>query len=80
MTEEAMQRLEDKSAFYQAALIESQMYARFGALMEEFDVLACPTVLTNRMAADFNPVKGDYIVTGEVKESTSPCPPVTSST
>ena len=68
MAEEAMQRLEDKAAFYQAALVESQMYARFGALMEEFDVLVCPTVLTNRLAADFNPVKDDYIVKGKVKE------------
>jgi Asp-tRNA(Asn)/Glu-tRNA(Gln) amidotransferase A subunit family amidase len=68
MAEEAMRRLEDKAAFYEAALVESQMYACFGTLMEEFDVLVCPTVLTNRMAADFNPVKDDYIVKGKVQE------------
>ncbi|MBW2493140.1 MAG: amidase [Deltaproteobacteria bacterium] len=68
MAKDAMRRLEDKAAFYEAALVESQMYARFGTLMEEFDVLVCPTVLTNRMAADFNPAKDDYIVKGEVKE------------
>jgi Asp-tRNA(Asn)/Glu-tRNA(Gln) amidotransferase A subunit family amidase len=68
MAEEAMRRLEDKGAFYEAALVESQMYARFGTLMEEFDVFVCPTVLSNRMAADFNPVKDDYIVNGKVQE------------
>jgi Asp-tRNA(Asn)/Glu-tRNA(Gln) amidotransferase A subunit family amidase len=67
MAQEAMRRLEDKGAFYEAALVESQMYARFGTLMEEFDVLVCPTVLSNRMAADFNPVKDDYIVNGKVQ-------------
>jgi Asp-tRNA(Asn)/Glu-tRNA(Gln) amidotransferase A subunit family amidase len=69
MAKEAMRRLEDnKGAFYEAALVESQMYTRFGTLMEEFDVLVCPTVLSNRMAADFNPVVDDYIVNGKVLE------------
>lgn len=68
MVAEAAERLKDTDAFYEAAIVESQMYARFGTLMAEFDVLVCPTVLSNRMAADFNPVKDDYIVNGKVQE------------
>ena len=67
MAEEAIKRLEDRDAFYKAACIESQMYARFGALMQEFDALVCPTVLTNRMAADFNPATDDYVVDGKAQ-------------
>ncbi len=68
MVAEAAERLKDTDAFYEAAIVESQMYARFGTLMAEFDVFVCPTVLSNRMAADFNPVKDDYIVNGKVQE------------
>ena len=68
MVAEAAERLKDTDAFYEAAIVESQMYARFGTLMEEFNVFVCPTVLSNRMAADFNPVKDDYIVNGKVQE------------
>lgn len=67
MAEEAIKRLENRDAFYKAACVESQMYARFGALMQEFDALVCPTVLTNRMAADFNPATDDYVVDGNVQ-------------
>lgn len=68
MTVKAMKRLEDKRAFYEAAKIESQMYSRFGALMENFDALASPTVLTTGLRADFNPAKDDYMVNGKVPE------------
>jgi len=67
MAAEAMQRLEDRNAFFKAACVESQMYARFAALMQEFDALVCPTVLTNQMAADFNPATDDYLVNGKVQ-------------
>jgi Asp-tRNA(Asn)/Glu-tRNA(Gln) amidotransferase A subunit family amidase len=68
MTKAAMQRLEDKGAFYGAACIESKMYSRFGALMENFDVLVCPTVTSTGLRADFNPAKDDYRVNGKVPE------------
>jgi Asp-tRNA(Asn)/Glu-tRNA(Gln) amidotransferase A subunit family amidase len=68
MAKASMRRLEDKNAFYDAARIESQMYARFGTLMEKFDALVCPTVLSTRMAADFNPINDDYVVAGKVQE------------
>jgi amidase len=68
MADDAHSRLGDTSAFYDSACIESQMYARFGALMEKFDVLVCPTVLTNRLSADFSPATGDYVVDGKTQE------------
>ena len=68
MTLEAMQRLENKQAFYDAACIESQMYARFGALMQEFDALVCPTVLSSGLRADFNPATEAYVVNGKQQE------------
>lgn len=68
MTIEAMRRLDDKRAFFEGALIESQMYARFGRLMQDFDVLVCPTVLSNKLTAGFNPVVDDYIVNGNVQD------------
>ena len=68
MALESLQRMEDKTAFYKAAVIESQMYARFGALMTKFDALVCPTVLTVGLGADHNPVKDQYIVNGKVQE------------
>jgi Asp-tRNA(Asn)/Glu-tRNA(Gln) amidotransferase A subunit family amidase len=64
MTVKAMERLKDVRAFYDAATIESQMYARFGALMESFDALVCPTVLTTGLRADFNPANEPYLVNG----------------
>lgn len=67
-TEDAMARLQDVNAFYQGALIEAQMYTRFGRLMTEFDVLICPTVMSNKMTAGFNPAVEDYIVNGKVQE------------
>jgi amidase len=68
MADDARRRLEDTGAFYDSACVESQMYARFGALMEKFDVLVCPTVLTNRLSAEFNPATGDYVVGGKTQE------------
>jgi len=65
---EAMQRMDNKTAFYEGAVVESQMYARFGALMTGFDVLVCPTVLATGMKADFNPATDDYTVNGKVQE------------
>ena len=68
MALKAMRRMDDKTAFYDAACIESQMYARFGALMTEFDVLVCPTVLTVGIKADFNPAADKYVVNGKAQE------------
>jgi Asp-tRNA(Asn)/Glu-tRNA(Gln) amidotransferase A subunit family amidase len=68
MVAEAAERMQDSSAFYSASRIESQMYERFARLMQAFDVLVCPTALSNRLAADFNPANGDYVVNGKVQE------------
>ena len=68
MAKVATRRLEDKGAFYEAASIEAEMYARFGRLMQGFDVFVCPTVMTNRLAADFNPVRDKYSVGDKVQE------------
>jgi Asp-tRNA(Asn)/Glu-tRNA(Gln) amidotransferase A subunit family amidase len=68
MTIAAMKRLENKQAFYDGARIESQMYARFGALMQSFDALVCPTVLTSGLTADFNPANETYMVNGKAQE------------
>jgi len=68
MAEQAVRRMEDKRAFYDAAVVESLMYARFGALMEEYDVLVCPTVLTTGLTADFNPTADDYVVRGRAQK------------
>jgi Asp-tRNA(Asn)/Glu-tRNA(Gln) amidotransferase A subunit family amidase len=67
MVAEAAERMQDRGAFYRAARIESQLYERFAQLMQAFDVLVCPTVLTNRLAADFNPATDDYVVAGQVQ-------------
>jgi len=68
MAEEGLKRQGDSAAYYRATCIESQMYAEFGALMEQFDAFVCPTVNSNRMKADFNPAQDDYIVNGKVQE------------
>ena len=68
MVAESAERTQDRGAFYEAALIESQMHERFAQLMQDFDVLVCPTALTNRLAADFNPADEDYIVAGKVQD------------
>ena len=68
MAEEGLKRQRDPAAYYRATCIESQMYAEFGALMEQFDAFVCPTVNSNRMKADFNPAQDDYIVNGKVQE------------
>jgi Asp-tRNA(Asn)/Glu-tRNA(Gln) amidotransferase A subunit family amidase len=68
LTQDAMARLDDKQAFYRGALVESQMYASFGRLMTEFDVLVCPTAMSNKLTAGFNPAIDDYIVNGKVQE------------
>ena len=67
MTKVATRRLEDKGAFYAAASVEAEMYARFGRLMQDFDVFVCPTVMTNRLPAGFNPVQDKYSVGGKVQ-------------
>ena len=68
LTNDAMARLEDKGAFFAGAVVESRMYASFGRLMTEFDVLVCPTVTSNKLAAGFNPAVDDYVVNGKVQE------------
>jgi Asp-tRNA(Asn)/Glu-tRNA(Gln) amidotransferase A subunit family amidase len=68
LTEDAMARLDDKGAFYRGATVESQMYASFGKLMTEFDVLVCPTVMSNKLTAGFNPTVEDYVVNGKVQD------------
>ncbi len=62
LTQNAMARLDDKQAFYRGAMVESQMYASFGRLMTEFDVLVCPTVMSTKLTAGFNPAIDDYVV------------------
>jgi len=61
-----MERLEDRGAFFRGAVVESQMYAKFGRLMTEFDVLVCPTVMSNTLTAGFNPAVEDYVINGKV--------------
>ena len=68
MAEEGLKRQRDPTAYYRATCIESQMYAEFGGLMEQFDAFVCPTVNSNRMKADFNPAHDDYIVNGKLQE------------
>jgi Asp-tRNA(Asn)/Glu-tRNA(Gln) amidotransferase A subunit family amidase len=66
LIKDAMARLEDKGAFFRGAVVESKMYASFGRLMTEFDVLVCPTVMSNTLTAGFNPATEDYVVNGKV--------------
>lgn len=68
MTKSAMRRLEDKGAFYAAASLEAEMYARFGRLMQNYDVFVCPTVMTNRLPAGFNPAQEKYLVSGKIQK------------
>ena len=63
---DAMERLEDRGAFFRGAVVESQMYASFGRLMTEFDALVCPTVMSNTLTAGFNPAVEDYVINGKV--------------
>ena len=63
---DAMERLEDRGAFFRGAVVESKMYAKFGRLMTEFDVLVCPTVMSNTLTAGFNPAVEDYVINGKV--------------
>lgn len=66
MAEQARVRLQDKTAFYDAVCIESEMYSRFGQLMEGYDAFVCPTTLSNRLRADFNPAYEKYEVNGKI--------------
>ncbi|MEL7186083.1 MAG: amidase family protein [Pseudomonadota bacterium] len=68
MAKVATRRLDDKGAYYAAASLEAEMYARFGRLMQNFDVFVCPTVMTNRLPAGFNPVRDKYLVGGKVQK------------
>ena len=68
LTKDAMARLENKEAFFKGAVVESQMYASFGKLMTEFDALICPTVMSNKLTAGFNPAEEDYVVNGKVQD------------
>ena len=54
--------------FYQSMNVEAQSNARFGLLMQDFDVFVCPTVNSNQLAADFNPVHDQYVVNNKVQE------------
>jgi Asp-tRNA(Asn)/Glu-tRNA(Gln) amidotransferase A subunit family amidase len=66
LAEQGLQRQQDPFSFYNAACTEALMYEEFGTLMEKFDAFVCPTVMTNRLKAEFNPVHDDYIVNGKV--------------
>jgi amidase len=68
MTEHAMERQKDLSAFYDATIIEGEMYAEFGSLMEKYDVLVSPTIGSNKLGADFNPAHEGYVVNGKTLE------------
>jgi Asp-tRNA(Asn)/Glu-tRNA(Gln) amidotransferase A subunit family amidase len=68
MTEQAIERQEDLSAYYNATLLEGEMYAEFGALMEKYDVLVSPTIGSNKLRADFNPTHESYVVNGVTQE------------
>lgn len=68
MAELARERLQDKTAFYDAVCIESQMYSRFGQMMEDYEVFICPTTMSTGLRADFNPAHEDYEVNGKVLE------------
>lgn len=68
LTKNAVARLEDKVAYFKGSMVESQMYASFGRLMTKFDVLVCPTVMSNKLTAGFNPATEDYVVNGKVQE------------
>ena len=68
MVEMAMERLQDKQAFYKAVCVEAQMYSAFGTLMERFDAFVCPTAMTTKLRADFNPAHEDYLVNGKALE------------
>ena len=65
MTKAAAKRQGSRTAFYSAACTEAEMYATFGELMQNFDAFVCPTVLTNRLRADFNPANERYVVNGQ---------------
>jgi Asp-tRNA(Asn)/Glu-tRNA(Gln) amidotransferase A subunit family amidase len=66
LAEQGLQRQQDPFSFYNAGCTEALMYEEFGALMEKFDAFVCPTVTSNRLKADFNPVHDDYIINGKV--------------
>jgi len=68
MAEQARERLQDKTAFYDAACIESEMYERFGQMMDSYDAFVCPTAMSTGLRADFNPAHEDYEVDGKVLE------------
>jgi Asp-tRNA(Asn)/Glu-tRNA(Gln) amidotransferase A subunit family amidase len=68
LTEMAMERLQDKKAFYKAVCIEARMYRTFGLLMENFDAFVCPTAMSTKLRADFNPAHEDYMIDGKVLE------------
>jgi amidase len=67
MAEEAQERMKDSAAFYNAACIETLMYAEFGPLMQQFDAFVCPTVASTKLKADFNPVHDQYRVNGKIQ-------------
>lgn len=68
MAEQAKERLLDQTAFYEAVCIESEMYKRFGRMMEAYDAFVCPTAMSTRLRADFNPAHEDYEINGKVVE------------
>jgi len=68
LAELGLKRQQDPLSFYNAACTEASMYEEFGALMEKFDAFVCPTVMSNKLKADFNPVHDDYVVNGKVQD------------
>jgi Asp-tRNA(Asn)/Glu-tRNA(Gln) amidotransferase A subunit family amidase len=66
LAEDSLKRRSDAGDYYKSAMIESDMYKVFGALMEEFDAFICPTTCSTNMKADFDPSVDDYMVNGKV--------------
>ena len=68
LTQQSLANASKPLNFYESMMVEAQANARFGLLMEDFDVFVCPTVNSNRLTADFNPVNEQYVVNGQVQE------------
>jgi len=68
LVEQSLANASNPMNFYQSMNVEAEANARFGLLMQDFDVFVCPTVNSNRLAADFNPVQDQYVVNNQVQE------------
>ena len=68
LAEISLAQAKNPMAYYQAAKAESATYGRFSEMMGSFDAFICPTVFSNRLKADFNPVRDEYTVNGKALE------------